>query len=306
MISDIQSEIIKLKKEKGITIFAHTYQSHDIIEIADVVGDSFFLSKKAKEDKNPIAVVCGVHFMAETVKMLSPEKTVILANETAGCPMAEQFTADEISKFKEENGNPTVISYINTTAEIKAVSDIAVTSGSALQICRNAETDNILFVPDCNLGNYIKENIPEKNVILINGGCPVHSKITEEEAIKAKELYPDALFLVHPECKPEVVKHADFIGSTAGIMDFAKKSDKKEFIIGTENSVIEHLQYECPDKKFYPLSKNLICADMRATTLTDVLNAVKDGGGKEITLSEEISEKAVSCINEMLRLENQK
>lgn len=303
MISDIQSEILKLKKEKGVTIFAHTYQSHDITEIADVVGDSLLLSRKAAEDKNPVAVVCGVHFMAETVKMLSPEKKVILANGSAGCPMAEQFTADEILAMKEKYGDCAVVSYINTTAEIKTVSDVCVTSSSALEICKKIDNKNILFVPDCNLGGYVSKNIPDKNFILINGGCPVHSAVEEKEVITAKKLHPNALFLVHPECKPEVVKYADYIGSTSGIIDFAKKSDKKEFIIGTENSVLAHLQFECPDKTFYPLSKNLICPDMKATTIIDLLNAVKGTGGTEITLSPEVMQKAVTCINEMLRLE---
>ncbi|MGN0690481.1 MAG: quinolinate synthase NadA, partial [Oscillospiraceae bacterium] len=265
MISDIQSEILKLKKEKGVTIFAHTYQSHDITEIADVVGDSFLLSRKAAEDKNPVAVVCGVHFMAETVKMLSPEKKVILANGSAGCPMAEQFTADEILAMKKQYDDCAVVSYINTTAEIKTVSDVCVTSSSVLEICKKIDNKNILFVPDCNLGGYVSKNIPDKNFILINGGCPVHSAVEEKEVITAKKLHPNALFLVHPECKPEVVKYADYIGSTSGIIDFAKKSDKKEFIIGTENSVLAHLQFECPDKTFYPLSKNLICPHMKAT-----------------------------------------
>lgn len=303
MISDIQSEILKLKKEKGVTIFAHTYQSHDITEIADVVGDSFLLSRKAAEDKNPVAVVCGVHFMAETVKMLSPEKKVILANGSAGCPMAEQFTAEEILAMKEKYGDCAVVSYINTTAEIKTVSDVCVTSSSALEICKKIDNKNILFVPDCNLGGYVSKNIPDKNFILINGGCPVHSAVEEKEVITAKKLHPDALFLVHPECKPEVVKYADYIGSTSGIIDFAKKSDKKEFIIGTENSVLAHLQFECPEKTFYPLSKNLICPDMKATTIIDLLNAVKGTGGTEITLSPDVMQKAVICINEMLRLE---
>lgn len=303
MISDIQSEILKLKKEKGVTIFAHTYQSHDITEIADVVGDSFLLSRKAAEDKNPVAVVCGVHFMAETVKMLSPEKKVILANGSAGCPMAEQFTADEILAMKKQYDDCAVVSYINTTAEIKTVSDVCVTSSSALEICKKIDKKNILFVPDCNLGGYVSKNIPDKNFILINGGCPVHSAVEEKEVITAKKLHPNALFLVHPECKPEVVKYADYIGSTSGIIDFAKKSDKKEFIIGTENSVLAHLQFECLDKTFYPLSKNLICPDMKATTIIDLLNAVKGTGGTEITLSPDVMQKAVICINEMLRLE---
>ncbi len=303
MLSDIQAEIIRMKKEKGVSIFAHSYQSQDIIEVADVVGDSFQLSVKATEDSNPTFVICGVHFMAETLKMLSPDKKVILANASAGCPMAEQFSAEEISAIKRENPDYAVVAYINTTAKLKAVSDVCVTSSSALKICEKIENKYILFIPDCNLGSYVAEKLPQKNFRLLQGGCPVHAAVTKEDVLKAKKAHPNALLLVHPECKQEVLISADYVGSTAAIMNYAKSSGADEFIIGTEISIVQHLQFDCPDKKFYPLSKHLICADMKATTLMDVYNAVKGTGGLEIKMSDKLIFKASKCINEMLRLE---
>lgn len=303
MLSEIQAEIVRLKRENNISIYAHSYQSEEIIEVADYVGDSFQLSKLATTDKNDTYIMCGVHFMAETMKILSPDKKVILANDSAGCPMAEQFSAEEISEIKKDYPDYSVVSYINTTAELKAISDVCVTSGSVLKICKNLENDNILFIPDCNLGGYVAKMLPEKNIKLINGGCPLHAAVTVEEVKKTKALHPDAKLLVHPECTPEVTAYADYIGSTAGIMQYARNSDEKEFIIGTEISIVQHLQFECQDKKFYPLSKNLICSDMKATTLIDLYNAVKGTGGTEINLHEDVMKKALSCINEMLRLE---
>lgn len=303
MVSDIQKEIIRLKNEKGISIFAHSYQSQDIIEVADVVGDSFQLSLKEAEDKNKTCVLCGVHFMAETVKMLSPDKKVILANGMAGCPMAEQFSAEEIRRIKEEYPEYTVVAYINTTAELKTECDVCVTSSSAVDICRKIENRNILFIPDCNLGGYVADMLPDKNIKLLQGGCPIHAAVTENEAKFAKAFHPKAKLLVHPECNAAVVAQADFVGSTAAIMKYAKESKEKEFIIGTEISIIEHLQFECPEKKFYALSKTLVCQNMRLTTLMDVYNAVNGTGGNEIILSDEMIEKASVCIKEMLRLE---
>ncbi len=232
-IREVQDEIIRLKKEKDICILAHSYQAREILEVADFTGDSYALSKMAKTAPNKTVIMCGVRFMAETVKMLSPEKRVILSNGIAGCPMAEQFDREIISQMKEMYPDYTVVAYINTTAELKTVCDVCVTSSSA-------------------------------------------------------------------ECQPQVTELADYVGSTSGIMNYAKNSDKKEFIIGTENSIAEHLQYECPDKKFYLLSKSLICENMKSTTLIDVLNCCKGEGGEEIELSPETIEKAVKCINKMI------
>ena len=243
-ITDVQNEIRKLKKEKDICILAHSYQGREIIEIADFVGDSYALSVKAKSVPNKIVIMCGVRFMAETVKLLSPDKTVILSNKNAGCPMAEQFEKDEIEYIKKKNKNLCVVCYINTTTELKTVCDVCVTSSSALKIVDKLEAKDILFIPDINLGTYVKNNVKGKNIQLLHGGCPVHACVTESEVLKAKEVHPNALLLVHPECVPDVVKYADYVGSTSGIMEFAKASNADEFIIGTEQAIVETLQYE--------------------------------------------------------------
>lgn len=301
-LKDIQEEIIRLKKENDICILAHCYQSPDILEVADFVGDSFALSVSASKVTNKTVIMCGVRFMAETVKILSPDKKVILANADAGCPMAEMMDKELIEQVKEQYPDYTVVAYVNTTSELKTVCDVCVTSSSALKICRSLDSDKILFIPDKNLGSYIAEQIPEKEFKLLSGGCPTHARMGMAKVKKAKEAHPDALFLVHPECVPEVVAQADYVGSTTGIMDFAKKSDAKEFIIGTENSIVSHLQLACPDKKFYPLSKDLVCHNMKLTTIVDVLNCVKGIGGEEIELDEDVRLGAKRCIDKMIEL----
>ena len=240
--------------------------------------------------------------MAETVKMLSPEKRVYLANPVAGCPMAEQMDREIILKVKEMYPGYAVVAYINTTAQLKTIADVCVTSSSAVKICRAMPEKNILFIPDINLGTYVKKQVPEKNFKLLSGGCPTHARIEKSDVIAAKKAHPEVLVLVHPECREEVCDCADYIGSTSGIMDFAEKSDKKEFIIGTENSIVQHLQFKCPDKKFYPLSKDLICNNMKATTLIDVLNCLSGCGGEEIVMDKELISSAVKCIERMIEL----
>lgn len=302
MIRNIQDEILKLKKEKDICILAHSYQAREILEVADFTGDSYQLSVKASKTPQKNVIMCGVRFMAETVKILSPEKNVYLANPIAGCPMAEQMDVDLISSLKEMYPDYTVVAYINTTAELKTICDVCVTSSSAVKIVQNIQNDKILFIPDCNLGDYVQKQIPNKTFKLVSGGCPTHARVGENDVKKARERYPNALLLVHPECLPKVVAHADYVGSTSGIMNFAKNSDSKEFIIGTETSIAEHLQYECPDKKFYYLSKDLMCHNMKATTLIDVLNCVKGNGGEEILLDNETIAKSRACIDKMIEL----
>lgn len=298
-ILDMQQEILKLKEQKDICILAHSYQRREITEIADFVGDSYALAKKAATVKNKTIIMCGVRFMAETVKILSPEKTVYLANKDAGCPMAEQMDREIIEQLKEMNPGYAVVAYINTTAELKTICDVCVTSSSAVKIVTAMPEKDILFIPDINLGTYIKNQLPEKNVKLVHGGCPTHAKMDVRDVQKAKTAHPDALFLVHPECIPEVVALADYVGSTSGIMEYAKNSDAKEFIIGTENSITEHLEYDCPDKKFYPLSKDLVCHNMKITTLADLLNCCKDGG-EEIVMDEQTRLAAKKCIDKMI------
>lgn len=301
-LKDIQDEIIRLKKENDICILAHCYQSPDILEVADFVGDSFALSVSASKVTNKTVIMCGVRFMAETVKILSPDKKVILANADAGCPMAEMMDKDLIKQVKEQYPDYTVVAYVNTTSELKTVCDVCVTSSSALKICKKIDNDKILFIPDKNLGAYIAKQLPEKEFKLLSGGCPTHARMSAENVKKAKALHPDALFLVHPECVPEVVELADYVGSTTGIMDFAKNSDAKEFIIGTENSIVSHLQLECPDKMFYPLSKDLVCHNMKLTTIVDVLNCVKGVAGEEIILEKDVMDGARRCIDKMIEL----
>lgn len=302
MIKDIQNEILRLKKEKDICILAHSYVAHEILEIADFTGDSYALSLKAKEAPQKTVIMAGVRFMAETVKILSPEKTVYLAHSEAGCPMAEQMDREMISEIKKQNSDRKVVAYINTTADLKTVCDVCVTSSSAVKIVRNLDSDKILFIPDCNLGAFVRDSVPEKDIMLLKGGCPIHASVTEAEVLEAKKKHPNALVLVHPECTPDVVKHADLAGSTAEIMNFAKQSEHDEFIIGTELSIVEHLQYACPEKKFYAMSKKLICSNMKLTTLMDVYNTVNGAGGEEILLPEETVQKARRCIDEMIRL----
>ena len=301
-ICQVQQEILRLKKEKEICVLAHSYQAREITEVADFTGDSFQLSVKAKGAPQKTVVMCGVRFMAETVKLLSPEKTVYLANPTAGCPMAEQMDKDIISEVKKQYPDYTVVAYINTTTSLKTICDVCVTSSSAVKIVKKLENKNILFIPDCNLGAFVAKQLPEKNFKLLNGGCPTHAKISAESVHKAKAAHPNALVLVHPECKPEVTELADYIGSTSGIMDFAKRSENREFIIGTETSIAEHLSFDCPEKRFYPLAQNLICQNMKATTLIDLYNTLKGEGGEEIKLDSDTIEKARRCIDKMIEL----
>ncbi len=302
MIRDLQEEILRLKKEKDVCILAHSYTAHEILEIADFSGDSYALSVRAKSAPQKTVLMVGVRFMAETVKILSPEKTVLLSHPDAGCPMAEQMDKAMIEAARAETPGCAVVAYINTTAALKTVCDVCVTSSSAVKIVKQMPQKDILFIPDCNLGSFVQAQVPEKNIRLLQGGCPIHTSVCEQEAIDAKKRYPNAPLLVHPECKPEVVRHADYVGSTAGIMEYAKKSDSREFIIGTEMSIAEHLSYACPDKRFYPLSKKLICPDMKLSTLTDVYNAVAGNGGEEIVLDDETIRKARVCIDAMIAL----
>lgn len=301
-ITEVQKKILELKKEKDFCILAHSYVAREIVEIADYTGDSYKLSVDASKVKNKNILMCGVRFMAETCKILSPDKNVYLAYANAGCAMADQMDKDYINSLKPDYPDHAVVAYINTTADLKTICDVCVTSSSAVKIVSNMEQKDILFIPDCNLGDYVKKQLPEKNIKLLNGGCPIHASVNTEDVRKAKALYPDAELLVHPECKPEVVAMADYAGSTSGIIDYAMKSDKKEFIIGTEISIAEHLQYDCPDKKFYILSNKLICPDMKATTLMDVYNCLNGTGGEEIILDDKTICDAKKCIDEMIRL----
>ena len=300
-VRQLQDKILQLKHDTDTCILAHSYMSEDICEVADFTGDSYALAVKAKSTKNKNVIMCGVRFMAEMVKMLNPQKRVLLSNSAAGCPMAEQMDKELIQQVKGQYPDYAVVAYVNTTAELKTIADVCVTSSSAVKICRAIPAQNILFIPDINLGTYVKEQVPEKNFKLLSGGCPTHAKINESEVLAAKKAHPGALFLVHPECRPDLVKHADYVGSTTGIMDFAARSENKEFIIGTENSIVQHLQFAYPEKAFYPLSKDLVCNNMKVTTLSDVYHCLTGDGGEEIVMDEETRLQAVKCIEEMIK-----
>ena len=299
--SELQKEILELKKKNDVCILAHAYQTHDILEIADYIGDSFGLAKEAKEAPESTILMCGVRFMAETVKILSPNKRVLLSNSEAGCPMAEQLTVEELKKLKNEHPNACVVAYINTTAALKCECDVCVTSASAVELVKNLPNEEIVFIPDPNLGAYVKSKVPNKKFYFIDGGCPVHKLVTTDDVLCAREKHKDAKILVHPECSEDVVFLCDFAGSTTAIMDYVRKSDENEFVIGTENSIVQHLQFEFPEKKFYPLTKDCVCKDMRLTTLVDVYNCVKGVGGEEIILDQYTMTNARKCIDNMLK-----
>lgn len=304
MIRDIQERILSLKKEKDVCILAHCYQTHDILEIADFVGDSFGLAQKAQTVSNKNVMMCGVRFMAETVKILCPEKRVLLPEPGAGCPMAEQLDVQMLSQLKKSYPGYAVVAYINTTAELKTLCDVCVTSSSAPKIIKNMPEDKILFIPDRNLGSYIAKQCPEKEIVTVHGCCPTHARFTAKDVEQAKTEHPGALLLVHPECDAQVAALADFVGSTTEIMDFAKNSEAEKFIIGTENSIVQHLGIDCPEKQFFPLSKDFICSNMQLTKLSSVLHCLNDVGGEEIVMDENTRLAAKKSIDKMLELGN--
>ncbi|OGP94518.1 MAG: quinolinate synthase [Deltaproteobacteria bacterium RBG_16_54_18] len=297
----LPEKIRALKKEKNALIVAHNYQIDAVQEIADVVGDSFALSKYCATASQDIIVFCGVHFMAESAKILSPRKTVLLPERTAGCPMADMVTAADVQELKRRHPRAAVVCYINTSAAVKAECDICCTSSNAVKVIQSLKEEEIIFVPDKNLGSYIAAQVPEKKMIIWEGFCVTHHRVTVEEVIRVREAHPDALVLVHPECRPEVVALADFVGSTKQIIDFATASAEKKFIIGTEMGVLYRLKKDNPEKTFYLLSPGLICPNMKKTTLKSVYNALTQMQ-YPIEVAEEILIKARSALERMLQV----
>lgn len=297
----IIKEIEKLKKEKNAIILAHNYQIPEIQEIADYVGDSLGLSKKAAETGADIIVFCGVHFMAESAKILSPNKTVLLPVLDAGCPMADMIDADQLKAFKEEYPDILVVCYVNSSAEVKAESDICCTSSNALKIVKSLEKDKVLFIPDQNLGNYISRRLPEKEIILWEGFCITHHRVRHNEIDMVRKNIGGTKILVHPECNPAVVEKADFVGSTSQIIEYVKNHDDQKFIIGTEMGILHSLRKQNPSKKFHLLSPSLICYNMKKTSLKDVYNALKDEKNK-INVDKEVMHKAHNALERMLSL----
>ena len=301
MENDIISDINNLKKEKDVVILAHYYVDGAVQEIADYVGDSFYLAKVATKVKESNILFAGVSFMGESAKILNPSKKVVMVDCNADCPMAHMVTKEKIEEVRAAYDDLAVVCYVNSTAEIKSVSDVCVTSSNALNVVRNVKAKNIFFVPDNNLGRYIATKLPEKNFIFNDGFCHVHKSISKEDVENAKLARPDAEVLTHPECTMDVLEISDFIGSTSEIIDYATASDKKEFIICTEMGVFFELMQKNPDKKFYSVGHRQFCPNMKLVTLDKVKSALETME-PEVILPDEIMETAKRPLELMLEL----
>ena len=297
--TELIEKIKRLKEEKDAVILAHYYVDDEVQAIADYVGDSFYLAKVATNIEKKVIVFCGVMFMGESAKILNPEKIVLLPDETADCPMAHMAQIDRIKELRAQYEDLAVVCYVNSTAELKMHSDICVTSSNALEIVKSIPNKNIFLIPDQNLGSFIKDKVKDKNIILNDGYCHVHHELSKKSVLKAMEEHKDAAFLVHPECRKEIVDLAEYAGSTAGIIDYATKSDKKEFIIGTELGVMYELRVKNPDKKFYPAYDKQLCPNMKKITLERVADALENMRD-EVKLTEDVIEKANAPLKRML------
>lgn len=300
MINKLYEKITKVKEEHNAIILVHNYQIPEVQDIADYLGDSLDLAKKAQKTNAKNIIFCGVGFMAESAKILNPEKNVIIPDINAKCPMAEMADPYKLIKLKDDHPNAKTVSYINTTAEIKAMSDICCTSSNGIKVVKNVSSKKVIFVPDVNLGQYIQKNVTDKELILYPGMCPTHHKIHEDEITKIKEKYPKAEVLVHPECRPEIIDIADYALSTNGMVNHAKKSDATEFIIGTEKDICYRLEKENPNKKFYSV-KSAVCPNMKKITLEKVLNSLETLE-PTIQLSDEIMKKAKEPLEKMMQI----
>lgn len=300
-MNGIKSRIESLKKEKNAVILAHYYVPAEVQEIADYIGDSFYLSKIAKEASQDTIVFCGVSFMGESAKILSPGKLVLMPDVTADCPMAHMAQVSKIEEVRREYDDVAVVCYINSTGELKQHSDVCVTSANATKIVKALPNKNIYFIPDGNLGRYVATQVKDKHFIFNDGFCPVHAEVCKDDVRAAKEEHPGALLLVHPECRMEILEEADYIGSTSGIIDYASKSSVNEFIIGTELGVMYELEQKNPGKKFYPLVSGQICPDMKKITLEKVLKCMEEESGV-VEVGEELRNSAIASLDRMLEL----
>lgn len=298
MSKEITEKIKELKKQRNALILVHNYQLQEVQDIADFKGDSLELSRKAAATDADVIVFCGVHFMAETASILSPQKKVLLPDLESGCPMADMINKEQLIQFKKKNPGATVVTYINSTAEVKAETDICCTSSNAVKVVKSIDNDKIIFCPDRNLGSYVQK-VLNKKLILWQGFCPTHMRMLPEYVVEKKRKYPKAVVLVHPECQPETVALADEVLSTTGIMNYVKSSDAEEFIIGTENEITFVLRRMYPDKIFHTVSDIALCPNMKKNTLEKVLWTLQDMKN-EIRVPENIREKAYKPIKRML------
>ncbi len=296
------SEILRLKDERDAVILAHNYQIPEVQDIADYVGDSLFLSKLAAKTDKKVIIFCGVHFMAESAKILNPSKKVYLPAADAGCPMADMIKGEDLREYKKNNPDRIIVTYVNSSADVKANSDICCTSSNALRVIESLDSDKILFAPDKNLGSYIANKLRHKDIELWNGFCITHERVNMSEIGAARMSRPNVKILVHTECNPIVVTLADFVGSTSEIIEYTKNSEDKEFIIGTEMGILHSLRKASPDKKFHLLSPSLVCHNMKKTSLDDIYNVLKNEVN-EITVDEEIREKAYVSLKKMIDLD---
>ena len=296
----MKEKIRQLAKEKNAIILAHNYQPPEIQDIADLCGDSLELSIKASKTKADIIVFCGVHFMAETAFILSPEKTVLLPHKGAGCPMADMVDPISLKAKKQELGNIPVVTYVNSSAAVKAVSDICCTSANVIKVVNSIDADEILMTPDKNLAQYAAANT-SKEIHLWDGYCPFHNTLTKQDVNQAKKAHPDALFIAHPECPPEILVLADSIQSTSGMIKFAGESDHSSFILGTETGLIYPISKAYPDKKFYPASEKMYCIDMKKINLENLTASLENLTGI-IKIPKSIRENALGAVQKMIDL----
>ena len=294
-------KIKRLKEEKNAVILAHYYVNDEVQDIADYVGDSYYLSELATRISQDVIVLCGVRFMAESAKILNMGKKVLLPVVDADCPMAHMATVDKIKAIRERFEDVAVVCYVNSTAELKEQSDVCVTSSNALKIVKALPNKNIYFIPDQNLAHYVASKVPEKNFIFNDGYCPVHMHVEAAEVQAVKDAHPGAPVLVHPECKPEVIALSDYAGSTSGIINYVKESEKEEFIICTEKGVLHKIKTQNPDKKLYLASEKLLCVDMKKITLDSVIDALETGK-PEIEMDDEFAKRAYESMARMLEL----
>jgi quinolinate synthase len=297
---ELKERLLQLKKERNAIILAHYYQRDEIQEVADFRGDSFLLAQKAAETDADVIVFCGVHFMGESAKILAPNKTVIIPDERAGCPMADMVNVEGLRALKRQHPNATVVSYINTSAEVKSETDICCTSANAVKVIESVESDEIIWVPDKNLGDYVSK-FTNKKMIIWEGYCNTHDMLTVKDVEEMRAQYPNAQFVVHPECRPEVVAMGDFVGSTTAIIEYCKKSDCQEFIVGTEDGTGYQMRVDSPDKQFYFASKYLVCPNMKVNNLKKVVRCLETMQ-PEIYVPKEMADKARSSLERMLQV----